>query len=428
MQNRGIVMFRALAAPVVLLALLAPTAARAQTADDLFNDNVLQRIDLYVNTRDWAQLQAQYETNQDYPADLKWNGMTVHNAGIRSRGLGSRNAYKPGLRVDFGHYTSGQKFLGLSRLILGNLVQDSSNIKEPLTFKFIRRMGVVAPREAFARLYLNNTYFGLYVVIEDVNEDSLLRWFGENSGYLYKYQWLFDYWFTYLGSDLSAYLPLFEARTHALESVQSLYGPVETMIRTFNDAPDENFASAVADYVDVPQFMKLTAIQNFLAEWDGLLGYAGLNNFYFYRFNNKNVVQFIPWDEGNTFHLLDYPIEQGHAENVLMRRAKRIPEWWQVYLDTLEASAAMATETDGADPRGWFEREVVRMQDLTRAATLADKVKPFSLAEFEQGSADVLRFSQARAPFVRCEMRRLTDPKSANTVCTPPPAPAALRR
>ena len=38
------------------------------------------------------------------PADVTWNGITVHNVGIRSRGLGSRSSTKPGLRVDFDRY------------------------------------------------------------------------------------------------------------------------------------------------------------------------------------------------------------------------------------------------------------------------------------------------------------------------------------
>ncbi len=91
-------------------------AARAQTSDDFFNPAVLQRIELWLNDADWAKLKAAFQENTYYPADVVWNGQTVRNVGIRSRGLGSRSATKPGLRVDFDRYSTGQQFLGLNRL------------------------------------------------------------------------------------------------------------------------------------------------------------------------------------------------------------------------------------------------------------------------------------------------------------------------
>lgn len=35
---------------------LAASPARAQSADDLFNSQTLQRVDLWVNSADWAKL------------------------------------------------------------------------------------------------------------------------------------------------------------------------------------------------------------------------------------------------------------------------------------------------------------------------------------------------------------------------------------
>lgn len=54
----------------------------------------------------------------------------MRNAGIRSRGRGSRSGTKPGLRVDFDRYASDQTFLGLKSFILDNLTQDPSGVHE----------------------------------------------------------------------------------------------------------------------------------------------------------------------------------------------------------------------------------------------------------------------------------------------------------
>jgi hypothetical protein len=147
-----------------------------------------------------------------------------------------------------------------------------------------------------------------------------------------------------------------------------------------------------------------------------------MNNNYLYRFQNNDVSQFILWDADNSFIQLEYPLLRFHDRNVLIRRALSLPEFGQLYFDTLEQCAALASETEGEDSRGWLEREIQRQQDLIRAAALQDRVKPFTNGEFEQASAEILRFGQARAAFVRCEVGKRLDPRLADADCTPPPA------
>ena len=138
---------------LVVLALLVSVSATAQTQDDFFNPEVLQRIELWLNGQDWAKLKAAFQENTYYPADMTWNGITVHNVGIRSRGLGSRSSTKPGLRVDFDRYNNGQQFLGLKSFVLDNLTQDHTGIKETAAMRFFTRIGIPrAARNAHAPL------------------------------------------------------------------------------------------------------------------------------------------------------------------------------------------------------------------------------------------------------------------------------------
>ena len=160
-------------AVVSAFSLSAPVSA--QTADDLFNPEVLQRIELWLNSSDWAKLKQSFQENTYYPADLTWNGQTVRNVGIRSRGLGSRSATKPGLRVDFDRYSSGQQFLGLKSLVLDNLTQDFSGIKETTAMRFFTRLGIPAPRETHTRLYVNGDYNGLYGLVESLDKKNIGR-------------------------------------------------------------------------------------------------------------------------------------------------------------------------------------------------------------------------------------------------------------
>jgi spore coat protein H len=400
-------------AGAMLLAALCMDArgAVAQTADDLFNDQVLQRIDLYVNTRDWYWLRERYQTNDYYPANMKWNGTTVTNVGIRSRGTGSRSSTKPAIRVDFSHYATGRTFLGLNAIDLNNGWQDPSNLREILTMKFYRAMGLSSPRMAPAALYINNEYFGLYLIVEEIDEVFLARVFGESSGYLFEYKWTYPYHFEYLGTNLTAYRTLYEPRTHIYESDGALYSPVEVMTRTITDASDENFVAAVSERLDLLTFVRLAAAQAVIAECDGLTGNWGLNNNYLYRFNGRTLHQYLPWDASSSVRALDYPLHAGHDESVLMSRAMKLPEQRAWYYETLLEGASVIAQTEGTSEPGqpnpgWLEREATRILDLIRPAAYADKVKPYSNQEFDDAAAFILTFAQTRAGFVQKEASR----------------------
>lgn len=102
-----------------------------QTAP-FFDDSVVHDLYFVINNKDWQTLKDNYLDNTYYPTDFKWQGVIVRNAGIRSRGTGSRNGAKPGLRLDFDRYTANQKFLGLKSVVLRNSSQDPSNMHERL--------------------------------------------------------------------------------------------------------------------------------------------------------------------------------------------------------------------------------------------------------------------------------------------------------
>ena len=400
-------------AGVMLLAAALADAgtASAQTADDLFNDQAVQRMDLYVNTRDWYWLRTRYTANDYYPANLKWNGTTVTNVAIRVRGAGSRSDAKPALRVDFNRYAAGRTFLGLTSLALNNGAQDPSGLRELLTMKTYRAMGLPAPRTAPVALYVNNAYLGLYTAIEEIDEAFLSRVYGESTGHLFEYRWSDYYHFEYLGSALEPYAALYEPKTRATESMGALYLPVEAMIRAINDASDDGFAAAVSAYTDLPGYMRLVAVQAAIAEADGLLGNWGLSNHFLYRPDKSSLHRFIPWDASSSVRALDYPLHAGHEEDVLMRRALTVPSLKAVYYNTLVETAAVFDRTEGPSlpeqpAAGWLEREAARLRDLIRPAAYADRAKPYTNEEFEAGAEEVLAFARIRGAFVRWEAAR----------------------
>jgi spore coat protein CotH len=398
----------------------APAIAGAQTPDDLFNPDIVHRIDLLVNSRDWEKLKATFQANEYYPADLRWNGLTVRNLGIRSRGLGSRSGTKPGLRVDFDRYTSSQTFLGLKSFILDNLTQDASGMRETVAMRLFARMGLPAPREAHVQLFVNGEYAGLYGAVESIDKDFLRRVFGEhnggveNDGYLFEYHWGSEWYFTYPGPDLNVYAALFNPVTHENGSAVALYAPLEELMRAINLESDDRFVSAVSAYLDLALLMRHVAVQNFLAQNDGILGYAGANNFYLYRFENSQRWQFIPWDEDNAFSATLFSILQGHDRNVLMRRAMQVPELRSEYF-----SALLETSSAAGGQAGWLDQEVQRQRTLITESMHADPAKPYTNEQFQAAADELVTFTRSRMPFVRCEVAKLSAPDTAPAFCGP---------
>jgi hypothetical protein len=403
-----------------IAALLALASLQAQTSppppltpDDLFDPNTVQDIRLTVNTRDWAELKERYRENVYYLADLRWRGEVVRNIGIRSRGRGSRSESKPGLRLDFNHYASGQQFLGLKSLVLDNLTQDPSMLKERVVMRFFAEMGMPAPRVVHARLFVNNAFAGLYTIVESIDKDFLQRTLNENDGYLYEFKHTDPYGFEYLGSELEKYAEFFEPKTHEKESMASLYRPIKDLAWTVSESPDSMFVSSINQYLDLRTFFTYAAVENFLADRDGLLGEWGMNNFYLYRFEGSRVSQVLPWDKDSSFWAVDYDIWTNVEANLLTRRALKELPLRRIYLDALRRCAELALRPPepvpgiarrrsmGETPEaGWLEQQVGFIYSQIRAIAEADNAKPFSTERFEDEIAKVLQFSRARPRYV----------------------------
>lgn len=389
------------------------TPARAQSADALFASQALQRVDLFIHSSDWSKLKSNFQENTYYPADLTLNGQTVRNAGIRSRGRGSRSGTKPGLRVDFDRYSSGQTFLGLKSFILDNLTQDPSGIHESVAAGFYARIGVPVSREIHTRLYVNNEYAGLYVIVEAVDKDLLARVFGsigtdtQNDGYLFEFKYQDDWRFTNLGASLDPYKARFEATTHESKSDEEKYRPIETLVRLTNDTPASSLPAAIGGLLDLPAFVRFVAAQNFLAETDGFLGAFGMNNFYLYRLENRDLHTLIMWDADNTFYSAELPTNDWGAGTTLMEKLMSLPEYSDLYRSELRRMIELA-EADG-----WLDTEIIRQVQRIDTAMKEDPAKPYSNATYEGSAGVMLSFARARVAFVKCELER----GAGNTSC-----------
>jgi CotH protein len=384
------------------------------SADAFFDDTLVHEIWLNLNSRDWQSLKDHYLEDTYYPTDFRWRDQVLRNAGIRSRGAGSRSGIKPGLRVDFDRYTTDQKFLGLKSFVLRNNTQDASNMHERLSMLLFRRMGLLASREAHTKLFINNQYAGLYTIVESIDKAFLKRTLNEEDGYLFEYDNgnnATPYYFEDRGTMPDTYVPVpFKPETHEDDPRPEF---IVDLVQTINDA-SAAFRTTIADYLDLAKFIRYVAVEKFLADEDGFLSeYGGMANFYFYRFENKKLFTFIAWDKSEAFkggisyrilhNITDVP--SAHS-NRLLEHALSSRDLYDLYLDSLMECVRSASEAQAgsADGRGWLEREVEREYTQIRDAALSDPEKTYTNEDFERTVSELKVFARQRGDFVTSEV------------------------
>jgi uncharacterized protein (TIGR03437 family) len=340
------------------------TASAQVLANPFLDDTHLQVINLTMAPSDWATLQQNYLLDTYYHATFTWNGIT-ENVGIRSHGGGSRSPVKPNLDINFAHYQTNQAFLGLPFIVLKANNEDASNMREWVSMKMFRKMGLPAPREAPAQVFLNGSVLGFFYIVEHIDETMIQRLYGENGGYLYEWEAVNNYNFGNLGTDPSLYAPILELKSNqAAPDLQTFANLVQAINQPSSaNFTDDDFILALSAYLDPLNLLTYAAVDQVMADSDGFLdGVVGVNNFYLYQMQGTTQYEWIAWDKDNAFTIVNWDILAGINGsgieptpdiNVLVQRLVGIPGYMQAYLN---AVVKTATLLGGAG--GWADQAV----------------------------------------------------------------------
>jgi spore coat protein H len=376
-----------------VLALVIPGTASA--VDPIFDQSRLHECKLELDAADWSALRANFQTNQYYAANLTIDGETVRQVGIRSRGAGSRSGEKPGLKIDTNKYVSGQEFHGYKSLVLDNVTQDASMMRELLANSIFESVGIAAPQISFCRLTVNTDFWGLYTLIESVSKPFLKMRLGEESGTLYDYEYTDDYRFAYKGDALSAYAPVpFEPQTNE----DKLDTGLADLVKAINQTPQSGYAASMESYIDVRKFLTHLAVENACAEYDGIVGQFGLNNFYLYQYGGQKKFVFIPWDKDTSFQAAEWPVQYRMDTNEFSKRLMLDPAMKSYYESEVKRIATSFVTTAFLGPK------IDQYAGLIRSSVAADTHKPFTLAEFEAAVAGLKGIAANRAANVAAQV------------------------
>ncbi|MEN9693066.1 MAG: hypothetical protein RLZZ330_710 [Actinomycetota bacterium] len=245
--------------------------------------------------------------------------------GVRSKGsVGSTNGGqinlangKIGLKLKFNWSVPGQDFLGLKRLTLNNMIQDSSMIHETLAYKLFSELGLIAPRTGFVQLFLRQgnadfEYKGLYLNLESYDEIMMAR-HRTSMQHMFDATWAPGYnRFTKTCTSNPWHAPEITVE-HFRCNFEVDRGDPEKLadLEALADALDnrESLSKAAKKIIDVKQVATFFAAEKYINHWDGQSGSPSWtpNNYRMFSDKDGNF-EFLPWGTDGTWFAFDEPV------------------------------------------------------------------------------------------------------------------------
>lgn len=287
----------------------------------VFSQTTIQRLDIVITLSDWKAIQDDL-ADMPHPApgaaldavfDPVWvpcgvfyNAIQWYKAGIRVKGNSSlQSALAAGIKklsfkLDFDQYEEtypaiqNQRFFGFKQLNLNNNFEDLTFMREKVTGDLFREFGVPSARSAFYEVYIDcgsgPQYFGLYTVVEEVDDTVISTQFTDYSGNLYKPEGK-GATFAYGTFDTGDFYKKTNEDLADWSDVKALYDAVNSTLRTSDPLA---WRALLETKINIDTYIRWLAANTVMQNWDT---YGKMNhNYYLYNDPVSSKFIWIPWD------------------------------------------------------------------------------------------------------------------------------------
>jgi spore coat protein CotH len=195
---------------------------------------------------------------------------------------------KAGFKVDFHQWDDTGRFHGVKRLTLNNMVQDATMSSEHAAYQLYADLGLVAPRHGYAEVSVNGELFGLYGIVESMDEQFVNRnWDHDDTGNLYEGGY---------GADVKhGRVDNFEQKEGDVTDRADLAELIDTMDAT---TPDD-FFTTLGTFFDTDALLDMWATELVIADVDAYTTLA--NNYLLYHAPDADQWTMIPWGPDQAF-------------------------------------------------------------------------------------------------------------------------------
>lgn len=352
-------------------AALFPNAVGGPDTCDL-NAQTVHQVHIRLGSN---SLQALKENARQYVAATVTIGTNEYlKAGVRLKGMGAFLPLdqKPSFAVKVNEYAPGERFLGCSKVMLNNSLQDASFVSEVLANQLFRDAGLIAPRAGFARVRFNDHDLGIYTLVEAVNEPFLRREFGDGTGNLYEG----------VAQDIDAGL---DQDNGALNNQADL----KALAAAARIEDSKQRFKALEQQLDLRRFARFVAMEMLVWHWDGYTRQR--SNYRIYHDPMSQKMVFIPHGMDQTFREPKGVIWPP-TNSLLVRALLETPEGKEMYLREVKSLTT-----------NLFQAAKLSAAIDQLAATLRPEVRKLgtdALAQWERGFAAYRARVLRRAEFL----------------------------
>jgi hypothetical protein len=233
----------------------------------------------------FAYIYENYDEDYYITVTLSFEGTTWYSVKLRIRGDTSRKYPKKSLKLKF----EGDPFVNnRDKLNLNADYYDKSYIHAFLTTQLFQKTGHPCAELEHVRVYLNNKYLGLYILLENVDDAYLEARNLDANGNLYKA--------SRDNSSMSIYDDIYNVWEKKSDSEES-WDDLLQLIRQINDVSESNYFAFTNEVFDYEKMINILAINMLVAN-----GSTYYHNYYLYHdIKSTSKWLMMPWDLDKTF-------------------------------------------------------------------------------------------------------------------------------
>jgi len=341
--------------------------------DVVFNQEEVLKMYITIDAEDWEVMNKDLEDNlssfnvgkdknrdqmatvsdeTDYEpiwveSTITFEDDTWEHVGIRFKGNSSlfstakSGNEKLSFKLDFDEFEEdyteieNQRFYGFKQLNLNNNFSDQSLLREKVGADMFRDFGLVSAKTSFCAVYVDygegSQYFGLYTIVEEMDDTVLDEQLGDDSGNLYKPD-----------GDAASFAEgtydedEMEKKSNEEEAdyddVEALYTIINSSLRSTDP---EVWKSDLEDIFNVDGFLKWLAVNTVIQNWDT---YGNMtHNYYLYNDPDAGLLNWIPWDNNEAFSngkqggAISLELTEVSSDWPLIRYIADIAEYREIY-------------------------------------------------------------------------------------------------
>jgi spore coat protein CotH len=215
-------------------------------------------------------------------ASVSVDNKRFYSVGIRFKGESSYEFYpgkKKPIRIKFNKFVKGQTLDGLEEINLNNNFKDPTMLREKIYLDMLNKEGLPAPRATYAKVYINDKYWGLYLVTDNIDKVFLETRFNDSRGNLYQGEPLAT--FVYYGNEPSKYYNKYGLKNN---QDNNNWSDLIKFIRLINDTTlsDEDFLRRLESSFNLDKCLRAWAINNLIGNIDAYNMFYPHNFFIFH--------------------------------------------------------------------------------------------------------------------------------------------------